>query len=91
MVVVVFCAGITRDSRAKIQPEPSVDEKTSALPVNTLPVEILEPVKIIQDKFVAPEEMAGEETRSPESNHRRTGICLIFVKSLSAPLGLIPR
>jgi hypothetical protein len=75
MVVVVFCAGITRDSKAKSQPEVSVDEKTSASPVSTLPV------VIVHDETIVPEDTTGEETSSPESNHRRTGIFLIVVKS----------
>jgi hypothetical protein len=80
-IVVVFSTGITRDSRAKSPPELSVDEKTSASSVSILPVTIVEPVVTVHDATIAPEDTTGAETSSPESNHKRTGIFLMFTKS----------
>ena len=80
-IVVVFSTGITRDSRAKRPPQLSVDEKTSASPVITSPVETSEPVAIAHDTTIVPEDIAGTGMSSPENNHKRTGIFLIFTKS----------
>ena len=90
------CSGNTYASDAKIHPEAKAEVKTSILPVEAKTQEITFPheetvhvktvhVATFQDTAI------GCFTDSSESKPICTGIFLIFVKSASAPLGLIPR
>ena len=95
------CSGNIYASDEKIHPDAKAEVKTNILPVEAKTQEvtfsheaivhvaivhvITVHVTIFQDTTI------GCFTTSPESKPICTGICLIFVKSLSAPLGLIPR
>jgi len=90
------CSGYIYASGEKIHPEAKLEVKTSILPVEAKTQEAKlshEEIVHVKTTHVATfqDTRIGRFTVSPESKPSWTGICLIFVKSASAPLGLIPR
>ena len=83
----------TNASMGNIQPETKREVNTWTFPVEGVILEINLPVliKFSDDRIFFPVEIEEVRRSSLEINHKRTGIFLIFVKSLSAPIGLILR